>query len=130
MSNLCETKQLSESQNCSRIATTSDDQDLASELVYYLMGFYKKNTTKGMIEKELGDLKSLSENSLKGLSEDYIKAGFFTTDELVMLNHGDHRLHFVGPYTACLRHVISHVSGISGSATLREDLILFDDERQ
>lgn len=129
--NMCETNQLSDSgvQNCSRISTTVDDSELVSELVYYLMGFYKKNTTKGMIEKEMSDLMALSKNNLKGLSDDYIKAGLFTTDELILLNHGDHRLHFVGPYTACLRHVISHVASISGQATLREDLILFDDER-
>lgn len=127
---MCSTSNMTPSkQHCTTFTPSSEDSSLAEELVYYLFGFYKKATTKDMIAKEIGDLKSLSQNDTTKLSEDYIKAGFFTTDELIMLNNTDHRLHFIGPYTSCLRLLLSKVTGISGNATLREDLMLLNNER-
>jgi len=94
------------------------------------MGIYKDGKSKGLIEAEAQKLKSLSQNDTTKLSEQYIKQGLFTTDELVILNNIEHRSNFVGPYTASMRHLISNLSGVSGNATLREDLVLFDNETQ
>lgn len=81
-----------------------------------------------MIEKEMMDLKNLSQNITNGLSEEYIKMGLFVTDELIQLNNTDHRMNFIGPFTSVLRMLVSTLVGVSGNATLREDLMLFDNE--
>lgn len=82
------------------------DNELANEMVYYLMGFYYKPTTESMIKKTVADMKKLANNDLSGLSKTFINAGLFDTDELTLLNNVDNRLHFVGPFTACLRCIL------------------------
>lgn len=112
-------------QSCTVFTPDKDDSDLVEELVYYIFGLYKYNRTKKMIANELMDLKSLSQNQTDGLGKDFQNMGLFQTDELIQLNNVDHRMNFIGPYTAVLRMCISSLKGISGNATLREDLLLF-----
>ena len=126
----CSSSVMNEQQHCSTYSNSREDSDLAEHLVYYVMGIYKDGKSKGLIEAEAQKLKSLSQNDTTKLSEQYIKQGLFTTDELVILNNIEHRSNFVGPYTASMRHLISNLSGVSGNATLREDLVLFDNETQ
>ena len=94
--------------------------------MYYLLGMYKDSSSKSSIETKVSQLKALSENNSKMYPDSYIRQGLFTTDELILLNNTEHRFNFVGPYTACLRLLIASLPGISGNATLREDLTLFD----
>ena len=88
-------------------------------MVYYILGFYYDANTKTMIERELVNLRNLSDNNTTELSESYIKGGLLDTDEMVLLNGVDHRLNFIGPYTAALRATISTVAGVSGNSSLR-----------
>lgn len=78
-------------------------------MLYYLFGFYYKQTTESTIKKTVANLQQLAKNDLSGLSKDFINAGLFDTDELVLLNNVDNRLHFVGPYTACLRCLLMNL---------------------
>lgn len=82
-----------------------------------------------MVKKTVANLKQLAKNDTSGLSKDFIRAGLFDTDELVLLNNVDNRLHFVGPYTACLRCLLMELEGLTGNSSLREDLVIFDDDR-
>jgi hypothetical protein len=121
---------MDEQQHCSTYSVSREDSELAEHLVHYVMGLYKDGKSKQLIEAEAQNLKSLSQNDTTKLSEQYIKKGLFTTEELVILNNIEHRSNFVGPYTASMRHLISNLAGVSGNATLREDLVLFDNETE
>ena len=120
---------MQEKQHCSQYYTSNEDSELAEILVHYVMGIYKDGTTKQMIEGHMQNLKNLAEANTKDLSLEYINKGLFTTEELILLNNINHRSNFIGPYTACLRLLISTLPGVSGNATLREDLMLFNYER-
>ena len=117
-----------EKQHCSKYWNSTNDIKLVERMVYYVMGTYKESNSKQIIEKDLQELMNLSQNQTGNLSLTYINKGFFNTDELVLLNGTEHRSNFVGPYTACLRLLLSKLPGVSGNATLREDLMLFNND--
>ncbi len=97
------------------------------------MGIYKNSNSRVLVDADIQNIKDLAQNETNNLPEDFSKLGYFDTEELILLNNVDHRSNFIGPYTACLRHVLSNVPPIStttgGSDTsLRQDLNLFNRE--
>ena len=126
----CLDNSIEEKQHCSKYWESRDDIALTERMVYYLMGIYKDSSSKKVIEQDIKNLKDLAEDNVSDVTFEYVKKGFFTTDELVLLNGLEHRTNFIGPYTSCLRLIISRLPSITGgsNATMREDLMLIADQ--
>lgn len=96
-------------QHCTTFSPSDADKDFATEMINYLFGFYYKPTTEQMVQQTMTDLKKLATNDTQSLSKTFINAGLFETEELILLNNIDNRLHFIGPYTACLRCLLMNL---------------------